>query len=374
MSSATRKIIFVHGTLGLGGAEVLRQSVLEELSRDASLSLRVCVLREEGVLASQIRKLGVPVDFLNNRGGLLDVGGVRRLAGYLRSHDPDVVQSSQFVTNLHTVLAGKMAGVPRIAIEEHGIYTWKRWYHRLLDRWVCSRADYVVACSESVAKSAAKHLAVSPERINVVHNCVASSFLSADQRLSPELRHELAGGKSSLLACMVGTLRWEKGHRFLIEAWKRLVESKRLPEDTVLLIVGDGPLATTLRQQADGLRSVRFLGSRDDVGAILRSSDLFLLPSVNEGFGIAIIEAMAAGVPVISTSSGGIPEIIDHERNGLLVEPGDVDGLVEAIACMASSETLRQRLSRKAQDDVARRFTPAVYCDALRDLWFGEQP
>ncbi len=232
----------------MGGAEVLRLSVLEEMLRRDDLEIRVCVLRDRGVLADRVVQMGIPLDVLGNRGGLLDVAGVLRLAKYLRRHRPDVVQSSQFLTNLHTRLAGWLARTPSVIIEEHGIYGWKRWYHRMLDRWVNGRAQAVVACSHCVARSAASHLGIDESKITVIHNCAAASHfdpLVADAKAGG---FDLAGGPSFSVVT-VGTLRWEKGHRFLLQAWKQLHDDAAIAADAQLWIVGSGPLESQLRQK-----------------------------------------------------------------------------------------------------------------------------
>lgn len=359
--SDCREVIFVHGSLGMGGAEVLRLSVLEEMLRRPEVSVRVCVLRERGVLADHVEELGVPLDVLGNRGGLLDIVGIIRLAQYLRRHNPDIVQSSQFVTNLHSRMATWLAGGSRGIIEEHGVYNWKRWHHRLLDRLINRGADAVVACSRCVADSASKHLSRDVSTITVIHNCASNEHFEGN-----EASNNQADG---LVVCAVGTLRWEKGYRYLLDAWRQLEANHQLPANSKLWIVGTGPLEQELKHMTKDTPSVVFLGRRDDTAQLLRSADLFVLPSVNEGFGIAIVEAMCAGLPVISTTSGGIPEVIHHGRTGILVPPEDAESLVAAIAELANDPEQRKSLSQAARTEALRRFTPKRYCDELLQLY-----
>lgn len=352
----------------MGGAEVLRLSVLEELLRRNDLDVRVCVLRDRGVLADRVVQLGIPLDVLGNRGGLLDVAGVLRLARYLRAHRPDVVQSSQFLTNLHTRLAGWLARTPSVIIEEHGIYGWKRWYHRALDRWVNGRAQAVVACSHCVARSAASNLGVDESKITVIHNCAAASHFTPVGSDAGSSRLELAG-QSSFSIVTVGTLRWEKGHRFLLQAWKQLQDDGAIPADEQLWIVGSGPLESQLRGEAENIPGVQFLGRRTDTLEILRAADLFVLPSVNEGFGIAIVEAMCAGLAVVSTQSGGIPEVVDDGRTGILVDPGSADELAGAIKRLHDNRDEREEMARAGRAAANDRFTPARYVQQLMNLY-----
>jgi len=353
----------------MGGAEVLRLSILEELLKDESLSIRVCVLRKRGELADQVEAMGIPLDVLGNRGGLFDFAGVRRLATYFRQHRPTIVQSSQFLTNLHTNLAARLAKVPVVVIEEHGVYTWKKWYHRLIDRRINSRANAVVACSHCVAESAAAHLNIPAANVTVIHNCVGRIHFQKGQGTREAFRQSMQTSNSALVATCVGTLRWEKGHRFLLEAWGQLIAGQSIPQDSELWIVGSGPLENELRGLSSELPGVRFLGSRSDTAEILRASDLFVLPSVNEGFGIAIVEAMSAKLAVISTNSGGIPEVIESGRTGILVEPENSRQLADSIATLCQNYSQRKQLAAAAQLDAQSRFTPARYVKQLQNLY-----
>ncbi len=363
------RVVFVHGSLGTGGAEVLRLSVLGELVKRDEIDVRVCVLRDAGELAEQCESIGVEVDVLGNRGGLLDLGGIWRLSKYLRQRRPSIVQSSQFLTNLQTMVAARLSRVPVRIIEEHGIYQWKRWYHRILDRWVNGRAEGVVACSHAVGASAACQLGRSVESICVVHNCASASHFDVhDEAASATFRDEWAGG-SSFVACVIGTLRWEKGHKYLLDAWKSLIDSERIPSDSRLWIVGKGPLESGLNGLAEGIGGVQFLGLQEDVKTVLGAVDLFVLPSVNEGFGIAIVEAMCAGLPVVATTSGGIPEVIEPGKTGVLVPPGDSGSLADAIARLSNDSLLRKSLGTAARVDAGERFTPSRYVDKLMHLY-----
>jgi len=340
-------------------------------------NVEVVVLRKPGELADRVRELGVRVTVLGNRGGLLDFSGVRKLAKWLKANKPDIVQSSQFLTNLHTRLACMLSRSPIHIIEEHGIYTWKKWYHRAIDRWINSSAQGVIACSHKVAKSAAGDLGIPVDRITVIHNCVAQHHLESNEMTEEgrnEFRSELAGEGNDLdsdsrLVGIVGTLRWEKGHSFLFEAWKALHEKKLLNESDYLIVVGDGPLRPKLEEQASSTVNIRFIGSSTETRKILHCMDLFILPSLNEGFGIAIIEAMAAGIPVISTQSGGIPEILDREGIGILTEPEDTSSLEAAMAGFLTDREKSKITGENGKKTVHERFTPAIYVQQLEGIY-----
>ncbi len=276
-----------------------------------------------------------------------------KLLQVLRWERPDIVQSSQFDANVHARVAARWLRVPVVIIEEHGIYRWKRWYHRWIDRALSRWTDAVIAVSESVVAWVARQ-GVPAEKIVVLYNCVdidrfvpvgwsspgkpgaplrrpstrpaARDSLGIDPEQGPpasaggcvewskaELRHRHGYASDDLLIGTVGTLRREKGHGHLLEAMRMVVS--RYPSAR-LLVVGDGPLRSRLEWQAValGLRGrVEFLGTRTNVPELLGLLDLFVLASVNESFGIALAEAMCVGLPCVATAVGGIPEVLGQD-------------------------------------------------------------
>jgi len=120
--------------------------------------------------------------------------------------------------------------------------------------------------------------------------------------------------------------------------------------DVHFLLLGSGPEKADLQAQAEGLKNVSFMGKQDDMGTWFASANLFIHPSYSEGLGSVILEAMAAGLPVIGTRAGGIPDIIEHEYSGLLIEAGDAEGLAKAIQRIAGNESLRKQLQVGARE------------------------
>jgi glycosyltransferase involved in cell wall biosynthesis len=155
----------------------------------------------------------------------------------------------------------------------------------------------------------------------------------------------------------VARLRPEKGHDTLLEAAVRIVE---VFPDVRLTIVGDGPLRADLEARVAGLGlegRVRLAGHQEDVAAELREHDVFVLPSRSEAFPNSVIEAMATGLPVVASAVGGIPELVDHGRNGLLVPPGQSGELAEAVIGLLRRPSFARALGRKARVDVLTRYS-----------------
>ncbi|GAB5098535.1 hypothetical protein YK56LOC_42520 [Caballeronia sp. HLA56] len=171
------------------------------------------------------------------------------------------------------------------------------------------------------------------------------------------LRTELGIEANATVACMVAMMRDEKGHEDLIEAVRPLAKPHMLLH---VVLAGDGPEFARIKNLVHrlGLETrIHMLGFRKDVPNILNGSDMFVLPTHREALGQAFIEAMAAGVPVIGTRVGGVPELIQDGVNGLLVPPRDPSALREAIGRMANDAGLRVRLGEEGRRITERGFT-----------------
>lgn len=167
----------------------------------------------------------------------------------------------------------------------------------------------------------------------------------------------------------VAVLRRDKGIDTLLRAAREVLERRG---DCVLVIVGDGPMSDEWKRMADDLgigRSVRWTGFRRDVASILAEADLFVLPTLRDAFPTVLLEAFAAGVPVIASQVGGVPEIVDDERTGKLVPPGDVKALADAINRALGDASWRDRTAEAARTKVERDFSVDAWFTRLESLY-----
>ncbi len=145
------------------------------------------------------------------------------------------------------------------------------------------------------------------------------------------------------------SLEKHKGYDVTLNA-ARILQEKNCPFH--FLILGSGPQEANLRKQAEGLNNVFFMSKQKDMGTWFASANLLIHPSYKEGLGSVILEAMAAGLPVIASNTGGIPDIIEHEKTGILIEPGNAQALATAIEQVASNQDLRERLQLAAKNSL----------------------
>jgi glycosyltransferase involved in cell wall biosynthesis len=249
--------------------------------------------------------------------------------------------------------AAKWAGVSRIVLTEHAKFSISR--SPVLQE-ACRRAAEAVSCftvvSEDLKDYFVSELGVSAERLRVVRNGVDTRRFHPGER-GEALRGLLPAGYTGPVAITVGRLTEAKDHGNLLEAWSLLEREGRAP---YLLIVGDGELRDAVERQvaAQSLgATVRLVGARSDIDTLLRGSDIFIVSSRREGLPLALLEAMASGVPVVATRVGGIPEVLSDGHNGILVPPESPAALAAAVRDLLADGPQRQRLAASGRSSVA---------------------
>jgi glycosyltransferase involved in cell wall biosynthesis len=233
-------------------------------------------------------------------------------------------------------------------------------FHRLLDRATMQGVTRFQAISPAVAESWNRVVGLSTARISVIPRGIdVGAFADIDRGNARRIiRAELSLPESALILLNLGREQPQKGQRFLIEAMSRIVES--VPEAILLIAGSPGLHSQILRQNVSerGLETaVRFLGRRQDVPQLFGASDLFVFPSLYEGLGVSLLEAMAAGLAVITTDRPPMSEVVDNGLNGVLVPPGDPTALAEAVLELAGDPSARQRMGEAARSVVAARFS-----------------
>jgi glycosyltransferase involved in cell wall biosynthesis len=216
--------------------------------------------------------------------------------------------------------------------------------------------DRIIAVSEHVRRGIIKRVGVDPVDVTTIVNGIDVTRFSGGGART-RCREEFGVPDGSRLIGVVARLTPEKDHATLLEAFA-IVSAQR--SDVVLAIVGDGPTLAEAKETArrlgiEGL--VRFTGSRLDVPDILSAFDLFAMSSKEEGLGITLIEAMAAGLPVVATAAGGIPEIVQDGVTGFIVPPGDSQGLADALLRGLSDDARGREMGEAGRRRAVERFS-----------------
>lgn len=378
------KVLQLITGLGLGGAE---QVVVDLATRLNPRRFRVSVCsildlsRAHGGHVARLREAGVPVVSLGMR-GKHQVWRAWRLMRVLREVQPDVLHAHMFHANVLARWAGRRAGVRNVVstvhIAERRRRPWRFWLERRTD----SLGAITVCVSESVRLFQSRKTGLPPERFIVIPNGIETERFAAPARGREEVRAELGVGPQEKLVGAVGRLDAQKGFRHLLRAFGGLAAEM---SDLRLVIAGDGPEAGMLRRLADRVGCgdrVRFLGRRGDVPGLLHAFDVFVLPSMYEGMPLALIEAMAAGAPIVASAVDAVPEVMGWREPGgpagRLVPPGDPAALAAAIReALAEADERVGRAQARARERYDVQTMVARYAelyDSLAGQTLDSQP
>jgi glycosyltransferase involved in cell wall biosynthesis len=316
----------------------------------------VCTLEEPGPLHRAVREAGGTAYSLGLRHRREWALALPRLIWLLRHHPVDVVNTHLFHAGALAWLASRIAPFPRrVHTRHYGAYLHRyggRW-QILLDRQSTRAAHHVIAVSESVRRHLIEREGVPADRITRVYNGTEM----VPSRRTPEKQDTWP------VLVAVGALRRWKGHQHLVEALPRV--RRRLP-GTQLRIYGEGPEHDALRSLVTSLgldTAVRLPGYVMDVFAPLAGADLMVQPSIEEGFGMAVLEGMSQECPVIATRVGGLPEVVEHGVTGLLVPPADPERLAAGIIALLDDADRRREMGAAGRLRLERQFTIATLLD-----------
>ncbi|MEO6828693.1 MAG: glycosyltransferase [Acidobacteriaceae bacterium] len=314
-------------------------------------------------------------------------GGVRPglvddLTQYLRKHRIDLLCSHGYKANVVGHFAARHAGIPWVPFV-HGFTaeTWQVTLYERLERSLLTRSPWVVCTSPAQARELGR-LRRGRQAPLVIQNAVLAPRESTGSHGMLPSREELGFTRRAFVFGAAGRFSREKGHRFLLDAFAQL--GRLLPAQPIeLLLLGEGREESALRAQARrlGIESrVCFAGFQPKPAAWMKLMDCLVQPSLAEGMPNSVLEAMLLGLPVIATTAGGVPEIIENGQTGLLVEPASAAALAEAMHQVVCSTTLCGQLAAQARRHVENNYSPTrqrsllemLYQTLLGDAFAGE--
>ncbi|MEX5216050.1 MAG: glycosyltransferase [Nitrospiraceae bacterium] len=345
-------ILHLSSSSGPGGAERIVCALAASLDRTRFRSL--IGLFRPGWLKDQCESRGLRT-YVFSSDGFMQWKWMRDCYRLIKQERVDVIQAHEFDAIVHGALVARIAGVPMVATIHGKHYFWEKRRRRWAYRWV-SRYAKMVAVSEDLKRFVLEQTGMTVGRIQVIYNGVDQAP-TADPVQAAQYKKDLGLAGDELVVGVVGNLYPVKGHTYLLDAIPQIL--KDCPK-TTFLFIGRGELDVPLKTKAKTLgveEKVRFLGLRQDVPKLLAIMDVFAMPSLSEGLSIALLEAMAAGKPVVVTRVGGNPELVVEGQTGYLVPAGQAPPLAEAILSLLRDQTQAKAFGVRAQHIVGERFT-----------------
>jgi glycosyltransferase involved in cell wall biosynthesis len=329
-------------TMNVGGAEILAARIARRLN--GQFRFVFACLDEIGPLGEDLHSEGFPVHLLGRRPGL-DWGCPLRLAQLLRQEQVQVVHAHSY-TPFFYALTARLRGPRRpILFTEHGRHQpdYPRPKRMLANRLLLSRRDRVVGVGAAVRQALIANEGLPAARVEVLYNGIdVDAFAAAADRAAA--RREMDAGPNDFVILQVARLDYLKDHATAVRTLARAVA--QVPQ-TRLVLVGDGPERPAIEKLIRELKlgdAIRFLGLRKDVDRLLPGADVFLLTSISEGIPLTVIEAMAAGLPVVATDVGGMREVVAEGVTGLLGPAKDDAALATCISRLAGDASLRRAM------------------------------
>ncbi len=357
-----KKIRVMHVVRSLGNGDGIAQvvsSLVSNMNKER-FDVSVCCLVSGGIFAEQMKSAGVEVTILNARSEVSlraifsNIPQITKLVYLLRRKKIDILHTHEFFPGTLGRIAAIIARVPVIVLMLHNIDYWKKWHHRLVDKMLARFTDRIVTNSRAVKDDVCIKSGIPEEKFVIIHNGIDLKKFSHPEN-GNGLKNELGIGNNEYIVGTVGRWAKQKGYQYLIEA-SRIVRSVR--KDVRFVIVGGDAhhpgesIKDELFRLNDNLNEedrVIFTGYRPDIPELISIFDIFVFPSLWEGFGLAMAEAMAMGKPLVASKIGAISEIVEHRKTGLLVPSGDAKAIANAVIELIENKKITEAMGESGR-------------------------
>lgn len=343
-----KKILWMIDGLGHGGAERMTLAIMQKFDR-SEFDLRACALqvKQGNPVAAELERLGIPVDLLHIP-NLRHPRNLPKIIRYVKEHKPDIIHTQLEFANVFGNIAAAILGIPSVATlhtlgaPQKGTEYWRSQIEWASLRYFCTR---VISVSESASRHHIKYGNIPPKKMVTLYNGIELENFDPKHKHGSDIRASLGIPNDSFVMLTVAVLREPKGIQFMIEAMPQIVAGA---PNAHYLIVGEGDHGEKLRELSRSLgveKHITFAGQRNDIPDVLAAGDLFVLPTLIDALPTVLIEAMAARKAIVASNVGGVPEIVEHEKNGILVEPGKPHQLVEGCLRLIRQNEVREAMA-----------------------------
>jgi len=364
------RILHVVESLEVGGLERVVIDLVQQQQKDGHKCMVVCLFHK-GTLAAELEGQDVLVACCDKKPGL-DLSTIRHLSKTIHSFSSDVVHSHNITSNYYCALALITHRRRRLINTRHGIGELPGKMKRLFGISLY-RTNWVVGvCDQATAMLRELYPRWRKKMRTITNGIVLDKHPLRTDANHERLLRTLNLPADSLIISIVARLNPVKNHAMLIDAMAHIV--KELPQ-TYLAIIGDGPTRHTLQGQTKQLSledKVLFLGDRRNVPELLAGMDLFVLSSLQEGHSISLLEACAAGLPIVATDVGGNAEIVREGFNGLLTRSGDAQDLADKLLLLLKNKSLREEFGHNARSWAEEEGSVTTMAKRYQDLYTND--
>jgi glycosyltransferase involved in cell wall biosynthesis len=371
-AAGPERVLIAHlvNCLGIGGTERQLVEQLRLLDRDVFAADLSCLLKV-GELLADVRALGLEPAEFNLRGTLLQpntVWQIAKLGRRLREKRARLLQAHDFYSNVIGAAAARMAGIPCI-VSRRDTGAWIDWKRERLLAGITRRAPFVLCNAYAIRDQLVHDEGVDPAKIAVVHNGLDVPGFDREASAMPAGTLPFESARGPVIAVVANMKLAVKGHVDVLRAASAVV---RAVPGCRFLLVGDGALRSTLEREAANLgisHAVVFTGRRRDVPALLRRCQIAVSASHAEGLPNAVMEGMAARLPVVATAVGGTIELVRDGRTGFLVRRGDPVGLAQRILELVRDPALARRFGEAGRRRIEEEFSSARMGERMNALY-----
>jgi len=366
LKTPVNDILFVTVGYTLGGSENMIALIAPRLEK-RGYKVRVLAFKGWGPISNKLKNNGIDCIALQGK-GRFDLRVLWRYFLYLRKNPPDLIIAFLYRAYIPSRIFGFLLGIPNIS-SVRDVPQWMNSFHIFLERITVNLSTGIYSCSNAVSKSLIRDIGIKKEHIVTIPNGIDADAYSIKINREKKLRELGLRNNLEIVTTICRLHEPKKGVKVLLNATKMLQKTT----DFQLLIVGTGKDEEKLRLMANEKEiNVHFLGERKDVREILQITDIFVLPSLYEGFPVAILEAMAAGVPVVTSRVGGSVDAVINKQTGFLVEPSNPNELAEKIRELLLNKKMRKSFGEAGFKRVKENFSIDKTVDEIENLWKGD--
>lgn len=365
-------LLAINADDGIGGGPIHVLTLAKYLNK-GKYNIFVTARKNGDFEKNVINSGAIPINISFNRKFSLSVP--LRYIKLLKKYRIQIIHSHGATESFYSRLAGKFLKIPAIITTYHisieritDINRFQKNIYKIIDRIGSIFDDKIIAISNAVKKSLVFECWLPMHKIEVIYNGIDSLRFSEDTDGSKIIK-ELNLTSENKIIGIIARLSHEKSHMVLLKAMKQVI--KDVP-NAKLLIVGDGPLRESLTRSVEKMKLKEFcffLGMRKDISEIISCLDVAVLSSLTEGLPISLMEAMASGKCVVGTNVGGIPELIYHGENGLLVPPNDPEKLAEACIYLLNNPNIAKKMGEKGRKMAKKGFSSQITIKKIEKIY-----